>query len=339
MKLFGVHGNNYPNLTGDDLDAIQALNPPLLVVCQPDFGTIPEIRRRMPNTLIVGRIFGGDGWDAWHLPWSDLNKMQIYGFWCGGIAKRHDIDILQYANEPGVDDNDPSWWTVAGYQKLARGCGVVVDAFRAMTTRKIGTVPLSPGHQEDDGLVGAQYLAPVWHQHDVLLLHTYWTQDPSSVLSEWYGQRYRRQLDAYGWTGPWAITEWNRDEPTPPGDEERKTLARDARTWFAAFPDDLNFLGAAFFLWRTGAPEFQRLQQFNNPELNAVALDVNTAGTPPIPPPPVTPPEPPAPIDDGVAALHELWALAGGFRANGDIPNAEYIESRVNRLKVRLGVP
>lgn len=280
-RLFGVHGNNYPNLTGDDLEGIAAINPSLMVVCQPDFGTIPEIRRRLPGVTIVGRVFGdyAAGWDSWHLPWNDPERLHAYGRFCAGLVAQWGIDILQYANEPGIDDGDSSWWTVDGYRKLSRGCGDIRHGFWTLAPlgSKLGTVPLSPGHQEDDGLLGATYLWAEWHQHDVILLHTYWNRDPGSVESEWYGQRYRRQLDAYGWDKPWAITEWNRDEPTPQGDTGRKSLSDDARRWFSLFPQDERFLGAAFFIWRTGAPEFQRLQQFNNPELNAVALDVNSA--------------------------------------------------------------
>lgn len=38
------------------------------------------------------------------------------------------------------------------------------------------------------------------------------------------------------------------------------------------------------------------------------------------------------------AALHELWALAGGFRANNDVTNADYIEQRVIRIKQASGL-
>lgn len=280
MARFGIHCPNYPNLTGDDLDAIERLSPSLLVVMQPDFGTIPEIRERISDITIVGRIFGdyAAGWDAWHLP-RDSHNLIEYGRFCGRLAEQWQIDILQYRNEPGIDDNDPSWWTAEGYKRLAIESGSIRAGFRQMTNRKLGTVPLSPGHQEDDGLLGAQYLSEEWHNHDVLLLHTYWNRDPGSVDSQWFGQRYKRQLDAYDWDGLWAITEWNRDEPTPPGGSEMASLAADARKWFALFPNDVNFLGAAFFIWRTGAPEFQRLQMFNNDELKAVAKEVNQGGS------------------------------------------------------------
>lgn len=39
-----------------------------------------------------------------------------------------------------------------------------------------------------------------------------------------------------------------------------------------------------------------------------------------------------------MTALHELWALAGGFRANNDVTNADYIEQRVIRIKQAAGL-
>lgn len=39
-----------------------------------------------------------------------------------------------------------------------------------------------------------------------------------------------------------------------------------------------------------------------------------------------------------VGALHELWALAGGLRANNDVVNADYIEQRVITIKAAVGL-
>lgn len=276
-----MHGNNYPGLNTDDLDAWQRINPGLVVLCQPDLNLIPEIRRRIPGVVIVARVFGdyAGGWDAWHLPWTDQERMAAYGRYVARLANQFDPDIIQYANEPGIDDNDPSWWTVAGYQKLGRGCGWVVDGYRQAGGRaRLGTVPLSPGHEEDDGLLGAQFLREVWHRHDVLLLHTYWNRDPASVESEWYGRRYQRQLVAYEWFNRhYAITEWNRDETGQFGDAERMSFADDARRWIAGLSPEW-LLGTAEYIWWTGdEANFGKLRMRENRWLIDVAAEVNAA--------------------------------------------------------------
>lgn len=310
--MFGIHLPNFPRPNADDLREIAGLSPRLLVVCQPDFSLVPELRRLCPQAVIVGRIFGEGEWDAWHPPYTDADRMRRYGAYCREVAEAAGVDILQYANEPGIDDGDPSWWTVEGYQRLATGCAWFLEGW-GHSSVKLGMVPLSPGHQEDDGLLGAQYLKPVWDQHDVLLLHTYWHRGPESVESEWFGGRWKRQLDAYGWQRNWAITEWNRDEPTPPGEAERQSLAADARRWFRSLPRTASFLGAAFFIWQSGDPNFARLQLFDNAPLKAVAREVNAeqAEIPPLPPvndPPEPTPEPP--VLEGLELVRLIVRLA-----------------------------
>lgn len=316
--MFGVHLPNFPRPAADALAEIASLRPRLLVVCQPDFSLVPELRRLCPEAIIVGRVFVAGGVSAWHPPYDKPAAMRSYGRACRELAESAGIDVCQYANEPGVDDNDPAWWTVEGYQRLAVGCAHFVEGW-GQSSVKLGTVPLSPGHQEDDGLLGAQYLAPVWNQHDVLLLHTYWHRDPASVESEWFGGRWTRQLDAYGWKRPWAITEWNRDEPTTPGDAERASLAEDARRWFRTLPRAAGFLGAAFFIWQSGDPNFARLQLLDNEPLKAVAREVNAeqAEIPPLPPvndPPEPTPEPP--VLEGLELARLIVRLANEERVS-----------------------
>lgn len=306
--MFGIHLPNFPRPDADALAEIASLRPRLLVVCQPDFSLVGELRQLCPGVVIVGRVFVAGGVSAWHPPYDRPDAMRSYGRACRELAESAGIDICQYANEPGIDDNNPAWWTAEGYQKLAVGCAHFVEGWGQSSVR-LGTVPLSPGHQEDDGLLGAQYLAPVWSQHDVLLLHTYWHRDPASVESEWFGGRWRRQLDAYGWKRSWAITEWNRDEPTPPGDAERVSLAEDARRWFRTLPRAASFLGAAFFLWQSGDPNFSRLQLFDNQPLKAAAREVNAEQAPPVEPPVEPPVDVPAPQAPPVVEGLELARL------------------------------
>jgi hypothetical protein len=293
---FAVHGNNYPGLRTEDLDVIQSINPGFVLLCQPDFNLVRKVRERIPGVTIIGRIFGShlEGWDAWHPPYTDKARMREYGNYCRTIGELAGVDILQYANEPGIDDGDPSWWTPEGYQRLANGCAWFLEGWERSRVR-LGTIPFSPGHQFDDGLFGAQYVRAVWQEHDVAILHTYWNRDPSSVTSEWYGGRWQRELTALHWEKDWAITEWNRDEPTIPGDAERWSLAEDSRRWFASLPTAGRFLGAAFFIWHSGDPGFARLQMFDNPPLIQVAKDVNAQIPQPpvdIPPPGEEPPPP-----------------------------------------------
>jgi hypothetical protein len=53
---------------------------------------------------------------------------------------------------------------------------------------------------------------------------------------------------------------------------------------------------------------------------------------------PDSPGTPPQPANDAKDALDQLWALAQALRVNHDTKNAEYIESRVIRLKAALGL-
>lgn len=282
MRLAGIHLPNYPATTTDQRAVIRRLAPGILLVCQDDFPLIPALRAENPGVFIVGRVFGQyPVWDSWHLPYDDEERMEAYGRFVAQLANQFQPDAIQYANEPGIDDNDPHWFTPDGYQRLARGCAAVVRGYHAAAGRALlGTVPLSPGHQEDDGFVGAQYLRAVWRQHDILLLHTYWTAArPGSHLEEWFGLRYRRQLAAYEWEKAWAITEFNRDEPVPPGDAERRQVAVETREWFAQIRADLAtlppFRGACWFLLWSGDERFARLRLLDNPYLQQTLAEVN----------------------------------------------------------------
>ncbi|MFN8533832.1 MAG: lytic transglycosylase domain-containing protein [Dehalococcoidia bacterium] len=289
MKLAGVHLPNRPSTSAEHREILRHVAPAILLVCQDDFPLIPMLREENPGVFIVARVFGRyPDWDSWHLPWNDLERMADYGRFVADLANQFLPDAIQYANEPGIDDGDPSWWTPAGYERLARSCAPVVAGYRAAGGQAmLGTIPLSPGHLEDDGFVGAATLREVWQQHDLLLLHTYWTAaQPGSHLSDWYGLRYRRQLAAYAWEKDWAIVEFNRDEPAAPGDAERAAVAAETREWLGQIRRDLTLLagrchGACWFILDSGDPSFARLRLIDNPRLQAVLADDGRGGPEP----------------------------------------------------------
>lgn len=73
---------------------------------------------------------------------------------------------------------------------------------------------------------------------------------------------------------------------------------------------------------------YQRGEGWGDAAQKAIAVVIDTAGSE----------QPGNDLGDVEQALHELWALAGGFRANKDVPNADYIESRVIRIKKAVGL-
>ena len=273
-RPFWIHGPNNVPIESEDLARWKEISPGGIVLCQPHFDAVVSLRAIIPDLVIVGRIFGGNGWNAWLPPYSDPAEMRAYGEYCGRVAETAGIDIVQWANEPTIE------WGISptpeGYTQLAEASRAWLEGFRRATTRvRAGTVPLAPGHREDDdggwGYRGADILKAVWHEYDVLLLHNYWTCDPGSVGSEWWGRRWKRQIAAYGWTKPVIITEFNRD----PACADRP-LEAEVRQFVAQLP--FNVIGAAWFIWDSADPAFSRMCMKRNSELVRVASDINRNG-------------------------------------------------------------
>lgn len=289
MRVAGIHAPNNKAITADDLTMWQGINPGVILLCQPDFTLARELKERIPGVYIVGRVFGMVGFDAWHPPYTEAINMFGYGSRCGSLANEFDIDCIQFANEPGIDDNNPSWWTKEGYETLAQGADWWLQGYRRATIRDAGTIPMSPGHKFDDdpngeGWTGAEIVKSVWQKFDVHLAHAYMTRDPGTIESEWWGRRYRRERDALGWTKRLIVTETNRDEPTPPNDEDRKSLAEFYRQWWEG-----SEVESCFFIWNTADPNFARLTMHDNPWLIDQAQRINAASVPQEVPMPIEP--------------------------------------------------
>lgn len=306
MRVAGIHTSNNRATTTEDLTMWQGIDPSVILLCQPDFSLVPQLRALIPDVYIVGRVFGVDGFDAWHPPYNNSDKMIQYGRSCGRLANDYELDCVQFANEPGIDDNDPSWWTGRGYGTLASGADAWLRGYRQVTSRHAGTIPMSPGHLFDDdpdgnGWTGAEIVKDVWSQFDVHLAHAYLTRDPGTIESEWWGRRYRRERTALGWTKRTIVTETNRDEPTPPNDEDRKSLAEFYRQWYAN-----SEVESCFFIWDTADPNFARLTMKDNPWLLDVAAEANRRSVSQ-PETPTPQEEPETPVSASVFAGRHGW--------------------------------
>lgn len=292
MRVAGIHSPNNRGVTEEDITMWQGINPGVILLCQPYMALARELKERIPGVYIIGRVFGGNGFDAWHPKWTDADWMYRYGVFCGEMANQFAVDCIQFANEPGIDDNNPWMWSREGYEAQRHGSYHWLRGFRSVTTKEAGTCVQSPGHHFDDdpdgeGWTGAGIVKDVWQKFDVLLCHSYMTRDPGTIESEWWGRRYRREVAALGWTKRTIVTETNRDEPTPPNDEDRKSLAEFYRQWYAG-----SEVESCFFIWDTADPNFARLTMKDNPWLIDVAAEANTRVVDPAPPipEPETPP-------------------------------------------------
>lgn len=249
-----------------------------MVVCEPYFEQIPDIRRAVPGTIIIGRSYGSGIIDAWDPPFDDLPRLEAFGRRVGELsegrqfgdqAPRYAFDIAQVLNEPSIEGNlapDPP-----GFTRLARAFEAIARGFRATSSKRLGTIPLAPGNREDDygdwHYRGADYLRDAWDLADVLILHNYWNS-PELRESQWEGRRYRLQLDAYGWTRDWAIAECNRPHLNDP---------EDLRLWAAGLPDDPRFLGACWFLLDSQDPGHAAYSLRDRPGLKSVITQLNNA--------------------------------------------------------------
>lgn len=124
----------------------------------------------------------------------------------------------------------------------------------------------SPGHQEDDFLTAARFFVDIVPLYDELHLHNYWTPEAGSHLSEWWGRRYTRQIAAYQYAGPVAITEFNREFNTNDGADVTR-LVTEISEWEAALPPQIRY--ALWFIASSPDPAFNRLEINNNRTLVA----------------------------------------------------------------------
>jgi hypothetical protein len=246
---------------------------------QPYFGAQSAIRENINGDVtIVGRFYGSPDVDAWHPPYGDHDRMYRYGVYCAEQCLTNHINVAQFANEPSIESPIPT--TPEGFALLRDGSAAWLAGFRTADQGRVmaGTIPLSPGHREDDygdwGYRGADVLREVWQRFDVLLLHNYWTCDPASVQSEWWGYRWTRQLEAYQWAKTWAITEFNRD-PACSG----RSSAADYRKWYSGIKH-YYFHGATWFIWRSNDPSFNGLQMAPQQDLIDAAIEINKEAPP-----------------------------------------------------------
>lgn len=277
-RPFGLHYANDSGVSSDDLRATRDINPSIVTLMQPYFGAAQSIREQISGDVtIVGRFYGSPDVDAWHPPYEDAGRMRAYGVYCAQQAIQFNINVVQFANEPSIESPIPT--TPEGFAIIRDGAAAWLDGFLTAWQGKVmaGTIPLAPGNREDDygdwGYRGADILRDVWQRFHVLLLHNYWTCDPGSVQSEWWGYRWTRQIEAYQWRKPWAITEFNRD-PACSG----RPVAEEVRLWFSGIKNAY-FMGADWFIWRSGDPSFAGLQMQPQQDLINLAIELNKEAT------------------------------------------------------------
>lgn len=361
-RLAAIHGSNDRADSADDIAAWADINPPFVLLCEPQFDKdhIRRIREAIPGVRIIGRFWGAPevGVDAWHCPYGDLAKMYEYGRVLARKANDWGLDAIQWANEPGVDDGNGYWFTEEGYQDIAKGTHALVNGYKGGGGKALlGTVPLAPGNREDDdrgwGYRGADILRPAFERCDMLLLHSYLEDGSNAAADPYPADRWALQLDAYRWgeTGkPWAITEFNKDEADNGGrdEQDRVDLVSQARIFFdnlRAHPLAASCWGVAWFIWNSIDPRHTLMRQADYPEARALWREQNRVPLPGFPPPPpvVPPVVPPAThlvlpmraVDDIVKQLGALWGWSYEFSCVTN-PADEAIRACVVAIKDHL---
>jgi hypothetical protein len=257
--------------------------------------------------FILGRFFGSPDVNAWRPPYWDHARMEAYGRYCKERANAIGLDGAVFANEPGIDDPDQQdvpyfgafWWTKAGYEMLAAGCLAWINGWDSIPGRCLaGTLPLSPGHHEDDdpdgqGYTGGAILAPVFKRFPLKVFHNYYHRGMGSETDPYFGARVVRQAAIYGIDldrDPWCVSEWNRDEPkdAPFGDAEKQQDVVQSERFIQQHRNRAGCLGLARFIWRSDS--YPLLSIHDRSEQLALAERLNTAA------PPVPDPEVPVPI-------------------------------------------
>lgn len=275
MRPFGIHLQNKNGIADDDIRRWASVKPGLVVITDNYWNLIPSLRQVIPGIKVIGRTITSPYGNSWN---PDFGRMREYGRWGAEQAERYDLDWWQPYNEPTVEwpGGDAVWSSYEGYVKLAQFHEQLGQGFLATgTQRGITSIPLSPGHRENDdlgwGYRGYDIMASALQIMDLFNTHIYWP-DRGLHLHKDFGLRFPSQLEAARWTGLWAISEWN--SPVRDGDNDRRAIANEAREWLAECQKVPQFNGAAWFLWRSGG-DFDELQMHDNPFLIDVATDMN----------------------------------------------------------------
>lgn len=327
-RLYGIHGPK-DRFTDDDFEKMARIKPGLVVVTDPnmDKGTVERIRQASPGVFVLGRFFGSPEVNAWRPPYWDPAAMTRYGVFCKQRANDIGLDGAVFANEPGIDDPDQQdgipyfgafWWTLRGYQMLASGCKAWIDGWDSVPGRCLaGTLPLSPGHHEDDdpdgqGWTGAEILAPVFERFPLKVVHNYYHRGAGSETDIYFGGRVFMQAPAYGWDltrDLYCVSEWNRDEPkdAPFGDAEKATDVVQSER-FVAQHRGKNCLGLARFIWRSDS--YPLLSVHDRDEQINLAIRLNSSPTP-IPDPEVPVPDPIRNVDCQIVRTESGLAILG----------------------------
>jgi hypothetical protein len=209
----------------------------------------------------------GKAWD----PIAAQVSPEDYGRYCAWLANTHRPDCLIPANEPNIEwrslFNTPDS-TPGQYQALAGYLDRVLAEYRRHSAVPIQFPANSPGHLEDDGPLGGQYLAPVAAKYDELGLHIYWPK--GGHTNEWYGGRWRRLFAVYRPKHRVVITEFNREAA---GDDE--ALAAEVVEWVASL--DRRITDACWFIGDSPDPAFHRLTLRGRQPLLSAFQRLNTA--------------------------------------------------------------
>ena len=233
------------------------MHPAAILVMEAQAGVIPELRNRFPQSKIYLRLeAAGAAWDPLRHGYSGSG----YATYAAGVANSNRPDCLVPWNEANIE------WSSAypvpeaehGYKQTVTFAEEFIRAYRSQTNVSVAFPAFSPGHQEDDFLTAAKAFIEVVKLYDELNLHVYWTREPGSSQSEWFGDRWIRQIAAYEYTGPVNITEFNREWDADDVDR----LVTEVDEWVDTMSPQVQY--AMWFISSSPDPSFDRLEINNN---------------------------------------------------------------------------
>lgn len=259
-----------PNGEPFGLDWWAEIEPSSVLVMEGQAGYIEAIRQRLPHARVYLRAeLGGRAWD----PPSSMNAKEYAGL-CADLANRYRPDCFIPWNEANIEwrsFGDPSG--KEGYVLLRDYARRFVDAYRALSSVPVAFPALSPGHQEDDGIMGGNILTYTANLFDEIHYHDYWTPyETGSHLSEWYGLRSFRKNKAYNPQRPVVITEFNRIFNRNDGSDVENYL-KEIREWRLSLPP--NVTDALYFIADSPDASFDTMAIKNNRRLVEGLRDIN----------------------------------------------------------------
>jgi len=258
-----------PNGGDLGLDQWARFSPGAALVMEGQAGAIPDIRRALPTARVYLRVeMSGKAWD----PIDAGVSPEEYGRYCAVLANAKRPDCLVPANEMNIEwrslFSTPDA-TAEQYRVLATYFDRLLAEYRRYSDVPIQFPANSPGHQEDDGILGGHILAPVAALYDELGLHTYWPK--GGQTNEWFGGRWQRLLDVYQPRPNQrvTITEFNREAA---GDDD--TLASEIAEWVASLSPRIS--DVLWFIGDSPDQSFSRLTLRGREPLLATFERLNT---------------------------------------------------------------